>query len=82
MITIINQGQKLENIRYRAQCPKCGCSFTYQEEDTDFVNAYGQTNIGCPNCKKALPHSLSNALKLPLFPNVQPSTPATEDDKG
>jgi len=63
MITIINQGQKPENIRFKTDCPKCGCTFTYQESDTDYIHTYDSSNIKCPNCTKALPHSLDNIYR-------------------
>lgn len=52
-IEIIKKGRDLTP-KYKAECPDCGCIFSYQEEDVLYRNFYNNVeyvNIRCPHCE-------------------------------
>ena len=52
MIRIIKQGSKMS-----VECQECGCIFTYEKEDIDFIqighNEY-RYFLDCPCCRKEI----------------------------
>lgn len=51
-IKIIKKGRDLTP-KYKAECPTCGCIFSYQEEDVlyqDFHRNVRYANVRCPHC--------------------------------
>lgn len=51
MIEVIKEGdlEKL-NPKHFCECKKCGCEFTYQREDVQGCQRYGDY-VECPTCK-------------------------------
>ena len=53
MIKIIKEGA-----RKIAKCPKCGCEFSYEEEDINMLPNDRRNSvtlyINCPQCRKAV----------------------------
>ncbi len=57
MIEIIKNPNPKKPPKWRAVCKKCGCEFSYQEEDrsSDWngvlgPGSYGGDHVFCPNC--------------------------------
>lgn len=54
-IEIIKKGRDLTP-KYKAECPNCGCIFSYQEEDVlymDFNKNVYYARIRCPHCENS-----------------------------
>ena len=49
MIQIIKKGT-----RKIAECPNCGCEFSYEEEDVIRGLMWKDDRVNCPQCNKAV----------------------------
>jgi len=50
--------------KYKIECYKCGCVFTYAEKDRHgYDNLYKDEFVTCPECNKWLKHSKSKDIK-------------------
>ncbi len=49
---IIKKGTKTlpEEIVYITKCRICGCVFTYEEKDMNYINNDGLRGVACPQC--------------------------------
>ena len=59
MKKIIKSGKKL----YQKTCSRCGCEFTYENEDINYVG-----NVSCPECGCVLAH-ITNTPCTPIPAN-------------
>ena len=49
MIKIIKEGT-----RKITKCPKCGCEFSYEEEDVIRGPMWKEDRVNCPQCNKVV----------------------------
>lgn len=60
MKKIIKSGKKI----YQKTCSRCGCEFTYENEDINYIG-----NVSCPECGCVLAH-----ITTFNYPNYHPIT--------